>query len=120
MPSALFVSFDAQGNHSWDMTWTTGGVESCWSAVPMDTGGFTFLCNSNSPDHLGFRSVLLRLDPWGETIWQKEIDLGRQTELRAMMPTPDGGFILAGRIEQESLSRMPVVVYLSPEDLLNW
>lgn len=120
LPSALFVSYDEQGNRTWNMTWTTGGVESCWSAVPMESGGYTFLCNSNSPGRLGFRSILLRLDPWGETIWQKEIDLGRQTELRVMMPTPDGGFVLAGRVQQECLSRMPVVVNLSPEDLLDW
>jgi outer membrane protein assembly factor BamB len=116
MPSALFMLFDQSGQLAWNMSWTTGGVETCTQAISIPTGGYVFLCHSNSPDRVGFVSVLLRLDSRGETLWEKTIDLGRQTELRAVQATGDGGFLLAGTVEYECRSRVPIVVRLGPEE----
>lgn len=114
MPSSLFMLFDPELNLLWEKTWTTGGVEACWSGYPTEDGGYVFLCNYNSPDRVGFRSMLLGFDPRGEELWTLCIDMGRQTELRHMRATDDGGFLMAGTVEHECRSRAPAVIRIGP------
>ncbi|QMU28786.1 T9SS type A sorting domain-containing protein [Adhaeribacter radiodurans] len=98
------VQVDKNGNQLWDKTYGGTGQDEAYSVGK--SGGTYFLAGqSDSPAGLdktrdsqgGLDYWLLKVSSNGEKVWDKRYGGSKDDELRASIPTQDGGYLLAGK-----------------------
>ncbi|MFK7998229.1 MAG: hypothetical protein AB8H86_01485 [Polyangiales bacterium] len=91
-------ALSAGGDLVWEHVQDGYGPASSWGLVHDDAGMFLV----GTLAHFDVRGGLqtMRLSTEGEVLWTTRVDDGseRRHEVRIVMPTPDGGYLLAGQI----------------------
>lgn len=106
--SALVVKLDARGNPQWQKGYGVGYEDFAKSIAQTPDGGYVVAgTDATQAGGTGYDDAfLMKLDPSGTIVWQKRYNgQGRCTDnacydggsdARAVRPTADGGYILAG------------------------
>lgn len=91
-------ALSADSELAWEHVEDGYGPASSWGLVHDDAGMFLV----GTLAHFDVRGGLqtMRLSTEGEVLWTRRVDDGseRRHEVRGAIPTPDGGYLLAGRI----------------------
>ncbi|QMU28785.1 T9SS type A sorting domain-containing protein [Adhaeribacter radiodurans] len=98
------VAVDKEGKQLWDKTYGGTGEDEAYSVGKAGTTYF-LAGQSNSPAGLdktrdsqgGLDYWLLKVTSTGEKVWDKRYGGEKDDELRASIPTQDGGYLLAGK-----------------------
>lgn len=99
------VRIDANGNKLWDKAFGNNGINIAQVLYATDDGGWLVAGEStmtfNDPDRtaplLGGSDIwLLKLDADGNKVWDKSYGGNSTDRPRALQPTKDGNFLLAG------------------------
>lgn len=98
------VKLDEDGSVSWQNTLGGSGYDWFHSAVQTDDGGFLlggYTDSGISGDKVdtcrgGFDYWVIKLDDYGEILWQKTLGGSGDDELHVVSQTEDGGYLLGG------------------------
>ena len=101
---AWVVRLNSGGDLLWERSFGGSGYDSAGTVAPTDDGGFIVGAsstsnndgNKTSPGFGGTDYWLIRLDGDGNKLWEKSFGGGGFDDLRTVLPTADGGFLLAG------------------------
>jgi len=89
------LKLDGQGNVVWQKTY--GGTNSeVGVIVPTSDGGYVVAGDTNSFGAGSFDAWVLRLDGSGNVVWQKTYGGTQWDRALAIVPTSDGGYVVAG------------------------
>ncbi|NOQ22805.1 MAG: hypothetical protein GQ565_09205 [Candidatus Aegiribacteria sp.] len=110
---------------SWDEIWSSEiggeGNDSAWDVVEPETGGYIILGNTMSSGSGKYDTVLYRIDPWANVIWEIHAGDSLWNTSSGLSMNSEGNLFFAGRTElPESGLFAAWLVRTSPEDLLNW
>jgi len=99
VPATILVyRLDAFGNIQWQALYDGPGNTEVFSVAETPDGGFLTAGRSLSGDGVTNDLWVLRLDPTGAVVWQRAYGgLGDDLGFPGVRPTPDGGFVAAGR-----------------------
>ena len=99
------VKIDSEGNKQWDKTLGGTGGDFLRCLQQTFDGGYILGGNSTS-DSSGDKTQsfrggagdywIIKVDSLGDKQWDKRYGASRDEEFRALLQTPDGGFLLAG------------------------
>ncbi|MCB0548646.1 MAG: hypothetical protein KDD19_13790 [Phaeodactylibacter sp.] len=89
------VRFDAQGDTLWTKSFQFSTGDELWAVRPAHGGGF-IACGS-ATGFAGYSAVVVRTDDMGNEIWHKFH--ARNTKAVDIELTPDGGYVLAGSLD---------------------
>ncbi len=89
------VRFDAQGDTLWTRRIQVSTGDELWAVRPAHGGGF-IACGS-ATGFAGYSTLVVRTDDMGHELWQKFYSL--DTKAVDIELTPDGGYILAGSLD---------------------
>ncbi len=116
----LLVFYNREGEVMSDYVWGTDGPDNAYSVQEVFPAGFVVLINSNTGIGDGYRSHIIRFDPWLSVIWSVKV-LERDALCYSLLQTPDGGFIVTGKCLTEGSSEYSsCLIRLSAEDLFHW
>ena len=101
------VRIDEAGNKLWDKTFGGSAEDDLYALAVTASGGFLIGGSSGSPadgnktaPNLGVNGVInywvVCVDSSGNKLWDKAYGGDGFEDLRAMVPSPDGGFLLGG------------------------
>ncbi len=94
----LVIRLDANGNRLWEKNY--GTAESCSVRACYETADSGIICGGTRIGAAGNHYMLLRLDARGNKLWEKFYGAGRfNILLNCFAIAHDGGFILAGKLE---------------------
>ncbi|QMU28779.1 T9SS type A sorting domain-containing protein [Adhaeribacter radiodurans] len=98
------VQVDKEGKQLWDKTYGGTGQDEAYS---VGKAGSTYFLAGQSDSPAGFDKTrdsqggldywLLKVSSTGEKVWDKRYGGEKDDELRASIPTQDGGYLLAGK-----------------------
>jgi hypothetical protein len=95
LEDVYLVRTDAHGELVWSKTYGGVGWDNGWSVHELEDGfilaGFTSSFGAGSWDF-----YLIKTDPDGDTLWTRTYGGAASDRCWALVPTSDGGFILAG------------------------
>ncbi|ASE62557.1 T9SS C-terminal target domain-containing protein [Chryseobacterium indologenes] len=102
------VKLDQQGNEVWEKYFSGGNHDYLSATVTTQDGGFLLSGTSHSgkggdkkDDSKGGADIwLIRLNEFGDELWQKTIGTSYDEEARAVIQTTDLGFFVAGNIQK--------------------
>ena len=115
----VYANSDCQ--EAWDIVLGGEYNDYAWDAVEMDPGGFAILGNTMSMGYGSYDANLMRVDPWGNIIWEITIGDSCWNTACGMAVNEDGEFVLGGRTwSEETSSYNAWAVGTGPEDLLEW
>ncbi|MCB9296872.1 MAG: T9SS type A sorting domain-containing protein [Lewinellaceae bacterium] len=89
------VRFDAQGDTLWTRAYQASTGDELWAVRPAHGGGF-IACGS-ATGFAGYSALVIRTDDMGNELWQRFY--GLNTKATDMELTPDGGYVLAGSLD---------------------
>lgn len=101
------VRLDAKGRKLWDRTLGGTGIEQTAAIHPTKDGGFVLGASSSSPVS-GDKTTpavrngdywVVKLDASGQHQWDQTLGGAGVENLSSLVPTKDGGYLLAGRSE---------------------
>ena len=96
LDDAYIVRTDAAGDLVWSSTVDLGGGEMAMALQQTpDNGSIVLVQNSGFADPEG-EVHLLRMDPFGDTLWTRTYATPGADEARGLAITSDGGYIIAG------------------------
>ncbi|WP_336717106.1 T9SS type A sorting domain-containing protein [Chryseobacterium mucoviscidosis] len=101
------LKLDQQGNQMWEKYFSGNNHDFLSAAISTQEGGFLIAGNSYSDkgldkksDYLGEADMwLIRLNEFGDELWQKSISSVYNEEVKAVIQTKDLGFLIAGNIQ---------------------
>jgi len=105
------IKIDALGNIEWDNTIGSKSTDSAYTVLNATDGGYLVGGFSNcdvsgdynGPSQGGLDCWILKLDLLGNILWQKTIGGSANDQLRAIITTSDGGYLL-GAISNSNIS----------------
>jgi len=114
--------FDAQGSMLWQKMYNCGGGSGRLSTIRETAdGGFAFATSTNGCAVFGGTdAIVYKLDALGEITWQRAYGTPGTDEARALVPTSDGGFFLAGLTPDAGGSGDAWVVRLDSAGSILW
>ena len=89
------VRFDAQGDTLWTRAYQFSTYDELWAVRPAHSGGF-IACGS-ATGFAGYNALVIRTDDMGNEIWHKFHAVN--TKAVDIELTPDGGYVLAGSLD---------------------
>ncbi|MCB0596179.1 MAG: hypothetical protein KDD28_18975, partial [Phaeodactylibacter sp.] len=89
------VRFDALGDTLWTRPFQFSTGDELWAVRPAHGGGF-IACGS-ATGFAGYNALVVRTDDMGNELWQKFYALN--TKAVDLELTPDGGYVLAGSLD---------------------
>jgi hypothetical protein len=116
------LKLDGQGNVQWQKTYGGPSWDEAWAIVPTFDWGYV-VAGSTESFRPGSREVwVLKLDGQGNVQWQKASSPWRysDSEARAIAPTFDGGYIVAGRFSIPRLYYDAWVLKLDRQGNVQW
>ena len=115
------VHANSDCQEAWELSLGGGYNDYAWDAVELATGGFAILGNTMSTGCGSYDANLMRVDPWGNIIWEITIGDSCWNTACGMAVNEDGEFLLGGRTwSEETSSYNAWAVGTGPEDLLEW
>jgi len=106
------------GQREWERIIDKGGSERANDIVAASDDGFVLLCSTaphyNTADET---TLVIRMDPSGETAWERSYDSGRGNAIAA---TAEGGYIVAGSTYVPDRSRQVWLAKLDRSGVLEW
>ncbi|TLX24655.1 T9SS type A sorting domain-containing protein, partial [Chryseobacterium indologenes] len=104
------VKLDQQGNEVWEKYFSGGNHDYLSSTVTTQDGGFLLAGTSYSgkgldkkDDSKGGSDIwLIRINEFGDELWQKTLGSSSDEEARAVIQTIDLGFFVAGNIQNSA------------------
>jgi PKD repeat protein len=98
------IKINANRQHQWDKTYGSNKDDNLRDAIPTSDGGFLLAGSSDSPafwekskDSKGGNDYwVVKIDQNGNKVWDKTLGGGDSDELSKVIPTADGGYLLAG------------------------
>ena len=91
------IKIDKDGNKIWEKTF--GGDDDddkAYAITPTEDGGFIVAGVTNSFENGGSDVYLIKIDEEGNKVWEKTFGGEYDDGATAIIPTEDGGFIVAG------------------------
>lgn len=97
-PDIWVLAIDSNGNISWSKAYGDQGfnTEYGYDVLQTPDGGYVVVGNANSYDSSAFDAIILRLDPSGNILWERELGGTDNEEATSLQLTMDGGYIVAG------------------------
>ncbi|MDP8238890.1 MAG: T9SS type A sorting domain-containing protein [Candidatus Hatepunaea meridiana] len=95
------VKCNTDGEEEWSTYYIRDGLETCGAITETEDGGYLLVGSWLVPRHGNYSNsdgFLLRLNPNGETLWDRTYGSGRFT---CIHPLQDGGYALTGYLEGE-------------------
>ncbi|GEM_PF-2928319 len=115
------VSTDSDCQEVWSLELEGDYNDCAWDAVELDVGGFVILSNTMSRGSGSYDTELIRMDPWGNIIWQMTVGDSAWNTTCGMALDEGGSILMGGRTwSDESGSYNAWAVETGPEDLLEW
>ncbi|MBN1495139.1 MAG: hypothetical protein JXA07_00110 [Spirochaetes bacterium] len=94
----LVIRLDANGNRLWEKNY--GSPDSCRIRSCYETSDGGIICAGTRMGSAGNHYMLVKLDARGNKVWEKFYGGGRfNILLNCFAIAPDGGFIMAGKLE---------------------
>ncbi len=90
------IKIDKNGNKIWQKTFGGSDWDRAYAITPTKDGGFIVAGYTSSFGNGGNDVYLIKIDKNGNKIWQKTFGGSKYDEAKAITPTKDGGFIVAG------------------------
>lgn len=93
---AWIIKLDSVGNKIWEQILGGSNNDSAYLLLQNDdggytVGGYTFSLNAGRADFW-----IIRLDPYGNELWEKPFGGSGEDTLRSLIQTDDGGYLLSG------------------------
>lgn len=105
------VRLDAQGGMLWERTYGKENRDAFWSVTVVPDagtaygGGFAVAGQIGSARAGDSDAWVLRLDKKGQVLWENTFGGKKSDSARAILPGPQGGFIVAGSTESRGAGR---------------
>lgn len=96
------VRMSETGQLVWEKNYGGDEIDEAWGIAPTNDGNFMIVgdtrsSNGNIADNNGAADVwIIKIDPSGELLWEKTFGGSGFDAGRAIMPTQDGSFLVAG------------------------
>ncbi len=90
------IKLDGNGNVMWQKAYGRFGDEIAYAVVPVSADGYLVAGTTNSSGAGSLDNLILRLDGAGNIIWQKTYGRSGDDYAYSVLPTSDGGFVVAG------------------------
>jgi hypothetical protein len=105
--SCWLIRTDADGNELWNKTYIGHGAAHGSTIIETMEGDY-FVCGSTrSGEYVNDGSIfLLRVNKFGEEIWNKTLGNNQENGASSCKQTLDGGFIISGAIYNETFERV--------------
>ncbi|MCX6601188.1 MAG: hypothetical protein NT025_06465 [bacterium] len=94
---------NAEGDCVWSRRYGEGWAV-CTAVLSTADGGFVLAGHEWSERTTGSDFVLLKTDAQGDCAWTHTYGRGLHDYCRSVQPTPDGGYLLAGSMDTDTLS----------------
>jgi hypothetical protein len=89
------LKLDGQGNVQWQKSYGGAWLDGARAIVPTSDGGYVVAGWTNSFGAGGYDLWVLKLDGWGNVVWQKTYGGTYGDWAHAIAPTSDGGYVVA-------------------------
>ncbi|WP_412850906.1 T9SS type A sorting domain-containing protein [Chryseobacterium sp. PMSZPI] len=104
------IKFDQQGNEIWERYFSGQNQDYLSATVTTQDGGFLLAGSSYSgkgldkkDDSKGGSDIwMIRINEFGDELWQKTLGTSADEEARAVIQTTDQGFFVAGNVQNSS------------------
>ena len=117
---AYLLKLDPEGEEEWRQIYIASGHQDGNDVVQLDDESLVFCGYSQDQDSGNYAGWLHKVDPSGDTIWERLFPTGGHKVFRAMCPTNDGGFALVGVIPFDEIGVQTIVVKTDTEGSLEW
>jgi predicted secreted protein len=99
---AWLIKTDSNGSEKWNKTFGGGNNDYAYSVQELDDGGYVMDGYTESFGAGGADAWLIKTDSNGTELWNRTFGGPYTDNLYSVQKTKDGGFILAGSIQQTS------------------
>ena len=102
------VKLSSNGSVLWEKSFGGYGIEYGWSIAQTNDGGYIIAGSTTSPQgdvsgHIFFQDYwIVKLDGFGNLIWQKCLGGNSDEHAEFILQTADGGYIIAGSTESNN------------------
>jgi hypothetical protein len=93
---AWVLKLDGSGNITWQKTYGGSGSDAVYAVAPTSDGGYVVAGSTTSFSVVSGDFWVLKLDGSGNVLWQWTYGQGADDSARAIVPTSDGGYVVAG------------------------
>jgi hypothetical protein len=104
------IKLDAYGNMVWEKTFGRSGDEAASSIQQTTDGGYIVAGYTNSFGEGGFDVYIIKLDAYGNMVWEKTFGRSGDEVASSIQQTTDGGYIVAGWTKSFGAGGMDVYV----------
>ncbi|MEP3225734.1 MAG: hypothetical protein ABJO01_07155 [Parasphingorhabdus sp.] len=119
--NAWLVCTDAQGQLLWQKNFGNSDTDYARDLLSLTDGNFLMLGNQFSENNGRYNLWLVKLDPAGNILWQKNYGGERNEYARSIMATPDGNFLISGATESKGAGSFDVwLLKIDGEGNLLW
>jgi uncharacterized delta-60 repeat protein len=91
------LKLDGSGNVQWQKTYGGTNWDGAHAIAPTSDGGYVVAGRTESFGAGGWDVWVLKLDGSGNVVWQKTYGGTNEDEAHAIVPTSDGGYVVAGK-----------------------
>jgi protein involved in ribonucleotide reduction len=104
----LVIKIDESGNEIWSHVYGGAASDGFFAVIPTQDGGFLFTGNASSTDgdvseNKGAADAwVVKTDENGAIVWQKTFGGSGQEDARFVIPTSNGGYLIAGSTQSSS------------------
>lgn len=111
---------DADGQLGWDRVYDSGHGGYDFGTTGMETADGHFLVTGTTRIQIGVflfhMAWALKLDSTGEVVWERMYHASKSSSAHAVVESPAGGYVLAGRRRDPSSSHEVWVAHVSADD----
>lgn len=97
--NAFLLRTDGNGNQLWKKSFGGDRFDYGYAVIEPADGGYAIVGSTESYGHGSGDVYLVRTDSAGDLLWEKTYGGQGYEEGRALLQTPDGGYIIAGMTE---------------------
>ena len=116
----LLVRTDADGVVLWSRTYGGSDWDFLYDVKELADGGLLLAGQTYSFGEPGGNAWLLRTDADGDTLWTRTFGGSGEHEATSAVPTPEGGYVLAGSLSTPDRDRDVLVVKLDALGNTEW
>ena len=111
------IRTDEFGNHLWNTTYITSGMQRASDLIECNDGGFALAGQSHTDSWNG---LIVRTDNVGNHLWNYTFGGAGGDEVEAIVETGDGGFALAGTTQSYGAGSYDMWLIRVPDEAIFW